>query len=385
VIKLQADVNVNTPFALTISSGAITPTRLFQKVNSEVPTNPDDLTDIQGGSVGDVLLLIPAVAAELITVRHNAGAGGDNIRTADGQDYTMSANEVAMFVKFDVALGWYLLRTYRADEVSTLISTHAGNASAHHTKYTDGDAQTAAVDDTVYGAGWNGVTNQAPSKNAVYDKFESLSFGDVTAAAVITANQFVVGDDGAKGVKDPDAAISAGGQAITNVGLVDGVDVGSPNFSIAVVSNRYQLTGDETSPGGNKMYGTNAGGTKGWHEPKPLESFILAVSDETTDITTGTAKVTFRMPYAFTVTEVRASLTAVSTVGTPTIDINEGGVSILSTKITIDANEKSSTTAVTPPVISDSALADDAEITIDIDVSGTGAKGLKVYIKGNRV
>jgi hypothetical protein len=31
-------------------------------------------------------------------------------------------------------------------------------------------------------------------------------------------------------------------------------------------------------------------------------------------------------------------------------------------------------------VISDSSLADDSEITIDIDVAGTGAKGAKVYI-----
>jgi len=39
---------------------------------------------------------------------------------------------------------------------------------------------------------------------------------------------------------------------------------------------------------------------------------IISLSDETTDITTGTAKVTFRMPYAFTLTDVRASLTAAS-------------------------------------------------------------------------
>ena len=69
------------------------------------------------------------------------------------------------------------------------------------------------------------------------------------------------------------------------------------------------------------------------------------------------------------------------------IDINEGGVSILSTVISIDASEKTSTTAATAPVISDSALADDAEITIDIDQIGslTAGKGLKVYLIGNIV
>ena len=114
------------------------------------------------------------------------------------------------------------------------------------------------------------------------------------------------------------------------------------------------------------------------------ETLIIAVGDETTAITTGTAKVTFRMPFAMTVTAVRSSLTTASSSGLPTVDINEGGTTILSTKLTIDANELTSTTAATAAVISDSALADDASITIDIDTAGTGAAGLKVYITGTR-
>lgn len=108
--------------------------------------------------------------------------------------------------------------------------------------------------------------------------------------------------------------------------------------------------------------------------------WMIAFSDETTAITTGTAKVTFRAPYAVTVTGVKASLTTVSSSGIPTIDINEAGTTILSTKLTIDASEKTSTTAATAAVISDTAIALDAEITIDVDVAGTGATGGKVYI-----
>ena len=117
---------------------------------------------------------------------------------------------------------------------------------------------------------------------------------------------------------------------------------------------------------------------------KPTECFVIAIGDETTAITTGTAKVTFRMPYAFTLSAVRASLTTASSSGTPTFDINEGGTTILSTKITVDASEKTSTTAATAAVISDSSLADDAEITIDVDVAGTGAAGAKIYLIGSR-
>jgi hypothetical protein len=68
------------------------------------------------------------------------------------------------------------------------------------------------------------------------------------------------------------------------------------------------------------------------------------------------------------------------------VDINEAGASILSTKLSIDASEKTSTTAATPPVISDSALADDAEMTIDIDQIGStiAGAGLKVTLIGTR-
>jgi len=117
----------------------------------------------------------------------------------------------------------------------------------------------------------------------------------------------------------------------------------------------------------------------------PVE-LVVAASDETTALTTGTAKVTFRMPHAMTLTGVRASLSTAQASGSIfTVDINEGGTSVLSTKLTIDNTEKTSTTAATAAVISDSALADDAEITIDIDQIGDGtAKGLKVVLIGTR-
>lgn len=119
------------------------------------------------------------------------------------------------------------------------------------------------------------------------------------------------------------------------------------------------------------------------------ESIIISVGDETTPITAGAAKVTFRMPYRFVLTAVRSNLkTAQATSGAGglvTVNINEGGVSLLSTKLTIDNTEKTSVTAATPAVISNANLADDAEVTIDIDTVGDGtAIGLKVVLIGRR-
>lgn len=118
----------------------------------------------------------------------------------------------------------------------------------------------------------------------------------------------------------------------------------------------------------------------------PVEVIIqVACSDESTAIVTGTNKVRFRMPHAMTVTAVRASLTGAASSGTFTVDIHESGTTILSTKLTFDAGEKTTTTAAVPAVISDSALADDAEITIDVDDDAAGdAVGLKVTIIGTR-
>lgn len=165
-----------------------------------------------------------------------------------------------------------------------------------------------------------------------------------------------------------------------------GVGTGdSPEFTAVNLGHASDTTLTRVSAGvaaieGNTILTTVTGVSK---SSVPCE-FIVACSDETTALTTGTAKVTFRAPYAFTLTAVRASLTTAQTSGSIfTVDINESGTSVLSTKLTIDNTEKTSTTAATAAVISDSAIADDAEITIDIDQVGDGtAKGLKVVLIG---
>lgn len=111
-------------------------------------------------------------------------------------------------------------------------------------------------------------------------------------------------------------------------------------------------------------------------------TLIVAVGDETSALTTGAGKVTFRLPHALTLVQVRASLTTASSSGAVAVDINENGASILSAALTIDANEKTSTTAASTAVIGAADLTDDSEITIDIDGAGTGAAGLKVALIG---
>lgn len=123
------------------------------------------------------------------------------------------------------------------------------------------------------------------------------------------------------------------------------------------------------------------------------EVFIVALSDETTDLTTGNGKASFNMPFAMTLTGVKANCTTAPVGATIIIDINEAGSTIMNThatqnKLIIEASETSSTTAggTNVAVLTDTALADNALITFDIDQVGssTAGKGLKVTLYGYR-
>src|SRR5690606_3737062 len=108
------------------------------------------------------------------------------------------------------------------------------------------------------------------------------------------------------------------------------------------------------------------------------------VSDGLTDLVTGLASSSFRLPYDFTLLEVRAHLATASSLGVVTVDILKNGSSILYTKLTIDEDEKTSKTATTLPVIENGSLEDDSEITVDVVTAGLGARGLKITLIGTQ-
>jgi len=166
----------------------------------------------------------------------------------------------------------------------------------------------------------------------------------------------------------------------------------------ATTSNQalvYDTTGAKWKPGYTITYSTSAptGGADGDIHIKYFTSgdspaeIGVACSDETTNLTTGTAKATFRMPYAMYVNEVRANVNTAPSGSTIIVDVNKNASSIFSTRVTIDSAEKTSKTAATAAVITTNSLADDDEITIDIDQIGstTAGKGLKVWLIGYRL
>lgn len=114
----------------------------------------------------------------------------------------------------------------------------------------------------------------------------------------------------------------------------------------------------------------------------------IGVGDQTTAIAAGTNKRRWRSPFAWTVTAIRASLATAQASGANlvTVDVNNAGNSMLSTKVTLDNNETTSTTATTASVIDTTYddIADDALIAVDIDNcdGSTTAAGLDVTLIG---
>tara|TARA_R110000764_G_scaffold148519_1_gene236378 strand:- start:325 stop:897 length:573 start_codon:yes stop_codon:yes gene_type:complete len=123
--------------------------------------------------------------------------------------------------------------------------------------------------------------------------------------------------------------------------------------------------------------------------PAFTQSFIVAASDESTALTTGTAKISFRMPYAFTLTAgaggIRASCNQAPTGAILTVDVNEAGTTIMNNvnKLQIAIGSTTSVGGVAP-VLTDVDLADNALMTVDIDQIGStnAGTGLKVTLIG---
>lgn len=116
------------------------------------------------------------------------------------------------------------------------------------------------------------------------------------------------------------------------------------------------------------------------------QTFIIACSNETSNLATGTSVATFRTPFSYNITDVRASLTTPSSGSDIIVDVNSNGESMFSTLLYIDAGETTSTTATSSVAITGSSIPADTEISVDIDQVGSVSQGtgLKVYLIGTK-
>ena len=137
-----------------------------------------------------------------------------------------------------------------------------------------------------------------------------------------------------------------------------------------------------TGPTGNTG-ATGATGAQG-NPGITTESIEVAISDETTNLNAGNAKVKFPWPLNFTLTEIFAYVNTAPVGSAIIIGVKMNGATILSTNITIDAGIQNSHNSGSQPVISVSSLTKYSEMQIDLIQVGssTAGNGCKVVFIG---
>jgi len=244
----------------------------------------------------------------------------------------------------------------------TSVTGNAGTATALATGRT-----LAITGDLVWTSpSFNGSANVTAAGTLATVNSNVGSFGSATAVPAITVN--------AKGLI---TAVTTS-TVTPAVGSITGLGTG---IAAALAIN----TGSAGAPVlFNGALGTPSSGTLTNCTVKA--EFMVACSDETTALTTGTAKVTFRMPHAMTLSSVRLSVNTAPTGSVIIVDVKQSGSTIFSTKPQIATSAFTSVGGAVPGVLSTTSLTDDAEITINLDQIGStiAGKGLKVTFIGTR-
>jgi len=132
------------------------------------------------------------------------------------------------------------------------------NEGSTNLYFTEARAKSAAVNDTAYGAGWDGVTDVAPSKNAVYDEMQ-LAKGRLDALeAVEWATPYkkaLIAGVITNGYIDlPHQAVQTNGMSVfvDRLALHQGA---SEDYTVSVVGGVTRITflNDMVSPGSHQL------------------------------------------------------------------------------------------------------------------------------------
>jgi hypothetical protein len=391
--KVSCRINANTT-AFTRKLAALTELKVYLEISRFTSGDPNPAIAVQ-----DYGYAVPAVR------------GGEGEPGETGPDYFTAAQTLALLgaaatetvPAADIALGggFAWVKTITADTTITVSGAEAGQAKHALIEYT----ASGATRNLTLPAGlvWWGLR---PTANII-----AIPDGSTAVIQLISIGTTIYAAGGVAGVANnyminpmsAAADLIVGGASGAATRLAKGAAYQYLRMNSGATAEEWA---DLMTAAGDTMYGGTAGvptrlakGTAGqglrmnagatapeWAANKV--AFCVPCSDETTAVTTGTAKVTFRMPFAMKLTALRLGLGTAATGATLlTVDVNEAGTSILSTKLTTDDGEKTSVTAATPAVISDPDLANDAEMTVDFDAVGStvAGAGVKLWFIGYEV
>lgn len=302
--------------------------------------------DLNGNSISDsgaVAISISQAGAGALNVQ--AAAGGLNLLTTSGNgNITINPHGTGEIILTDITAS-RLLATGASSEITELdTATYPSLTEITYVKGVTSAIQTQ-------------LDTKAPTASPTFTGTVTLPTG---LTGVIRADSGVVSVD-----SDVTDIVSAASD--TAAGKVE--------LATSAETSTGTDTGRAVTPDGlaGSVFGTKSVG--------------IQVTDGSAAIATGDGKAYFRVPASMNgmnITTVGASLTAPSTSGNPTIMIARGRqsapgtahafVDVLSTAITIDANEYDSKDATTAAVIngSNDDLATGDLIRVDVDGVGSG-------------
>ena len=345
VVSLASDLNVG---GNTVLTGNLTVNGTTTTVNTATMGVVDPIIHLQTASDGGALGSDTNKDVGIVMQYHNGSAAKNAFLGWDD-----SASKLTFVA--DASLSSEVV----SGSVGTIVATFEGNITGNVTGNTSGTAAT--------------VTTAAQSN--------ITSLGTLTT---LTVDDIIINGTNIGHTSDTDAiAISSGGVVtFSQVPLF-------PNDTIETADIQADaVTGAKIADDAIDSEHYTDGSVDLAHISTGAKTEVIAIAcgDETTATAAATAVVTFHMPYAFYLTGIKAGVTTAPVGSVLTVDLNEAGSTCLTTKLTIDASEKTSATAATAAVIGGAgpALAADALMTIDVDGVGssTAGAGLKVYLIG---
>jgi hypothetical protein len=193
---------------------------------------------------------------------------------------------------------------------------------------------------------------------------------------------------GGKVVQDPANATAAA--TASKIPIADAsakLDTWVSDASLTVSGKIEIATAAETTTGTDAARAVSPDGLAGSVYGKRVIELLLLDTATALAVVDGSGAILFTIPSelnGYNLVDADAAVFTVSSSGTPTIQIYNltQTADMLSTRITIDANELTSYTAATQPVIdtTNDDVATGDQLRIDCDGAGTGTKGLAVML-----
>lgn len=339
-------------------------------------------TTISGGTYYSGSTPLSTIITQIVTGSSTNTSVGNGLNTYTGGTATVpNVNVSALTINFISVSG----NSQFSNTTATLFS---GGTISGGTYYSGSTPLYSVINNMITGVTsirvqnglntYTGGTADLPRVNISAATLDNLTVSGNTILSPTSASSLVIISTGTTpSFRDNNGNVIESATTASNIvgGIGNRILAGLSNVQII---GGYNITGTTS----NTVYISNLSANTLYVANFPCD-LSFAISDETTQITTGTNKVTIYAPYAFTLTETQASLSQ-SGSAISTFNIKKNGSTIYTTKMTIDANEFSTGTAATPPVITGTSISKYDKLTVDIDTTGTGAAGAKIYLIGTR-